>query len=144
MSDFSAIRSVCLSPGSSTSWGSMWLTVQEHSVFSFKVLLRFVDILPFSIYSTCPSKMIVTFYQVNLYKEMRNTKTVNFGACIHLFTVFHKLLNLTDHSNKQGYIFLQIPCFLGWETFQPKFKLGKKWRKKQYKCVHEMGKKFNK
>ena len=31
----------------------------------------------------------------------------------------------------QGYIFLQIPCFLGRETIQPKLKLGKKLRREQ-------------
>ena len=43
----------------------------------------------------------------------------------------------------QGYIFLQIPYFLGRETIQPKSKLGKKLRREQYKCVHDTGKKFN-
>ena len=32
---------------------------------------------------------------------------------------------------------------MGGETIQPKLKLGKKLRKEQQKCVHEMGKKFN-
>ena len=31
----------------------------------------------------------------------------------------------------QGYIFLQIPCFLGRETIRPKLKLGKKLRREQ-------------
>ena len=54
-----------------------------------------------------------------------------------------------NHRNKPKnqpwgvYIFLQIPCFLGTETIQPKLKLGKKLRREQQKCVHEMGKKFN-
>ena len=78
MSDLSAIRSVCVyALARQQARETCDLQVQEHSVFSFKVLLKFVDILPFSIYSTCPSKMIITFYKGNLYKEMRNTKTVN-------------------------------------------------------------------
>ena len=32
---------------------------------------------------------------------------------------------------RQGYIFLQMPCFLGRETIQPKLKLGKKIRRGQ-------------
>ena len=43
----------------------------------------------------------------------------------------------------QGYIFLQIPYFLRREAIQQKLKLGKKFRREQKKCVHEMGKKFN-
>ena len=39
----------------------------------------------------------------------------------------------------QGYIFLQIPYFLGRETIQLKLKLGKKFRREQWKCVHENG-----
>ena len=31
----------------------------------------------------------------------------------------------------QGYIFLQIPCFLGREKNQPKLKMGKKLRREQ-------------
>ena len=42
----------------------------------------------------------------------------------------------------QGYIFLQITCFLGRGKNQPKLKMGKKLRREQYECVHEMGKKF--
>ena len=35
----------------------------------------------------------------------------------------------------QGYIFLQIPCFLGREKIQSKFKLGKKLRNNKNVCM---------
>ena len=43
----------------------------------------------------------------------------------------------------QGYIFLQIPCFMGREVIHPKLQLRKKLGREQSKYVHDMRKKFN-
>ena len=78
------------------------------------------------------------------FKQVKRSSLIAKREILCKIADFMQKIFLQIKRKIQGYIFLQIPYFLGRETIQPKLKLGKKFRWEQWKCVHdEMGKKFN-